>query len=439
MTPDVAVVWRSDLDAETVAACRHDDHVLSNVEAMLRLLPPVPGEAAQVPLHAVRVWLSDADHEVPVADTEANAETSGPHSPDSGWSRPALRLRGGDVEAIDADQIRPGDTLVVPAAYGGLHLGTWAPSDTTTVPDIAAEAHTAAGRSQILRLHDHPGAPVPETQLPLHEQLPELFEWSRDHLRRTPRVDDVSVIDYRSGESGQVFYVLRFPPEASSQPVLDATAGLDHDGSDERNSFTGATVALSAHCEGVGTLAAELAARLGFSEELCMDLRLAGELHDLGKADPRFQRWLTGGLGTTELVAKSTTRDPRAIAADRSASGYPRGARHELTSLALAASDPAILAAAHDPDLVAHLIGSHHGWCRPWAPAVPDPDPVDVTAGHHGHTLHTSSDHGLGSVGAGIADRFFVLLDRYGWHGLAWLETVLRLADHRRSELEEAR
>lgn len=118
--------------------------------------------------------------------------------------------------------------------------------------------------------------------------------------------------------------------------------------------------------------------------------------------------------------------------------GYPAGGRHELLSLALAQSGQ-LLTRASDPDLVAHLVASHHGFARPFAPAVVDQYPETVEADLGGTRLCASSETGLPAAGSGLAARFATLLDRYGEVGLAWLEALFRLADHRRSQLEAGR
>jgi CRISPR-associated endonuclease/helicase Cas3 len=86
-----------------------------------------------------------------------------------------------------------------------------------------------------------------------------------------------------------------------------------------------------------------------------------------------------------------------------------------------------------DFDLLLHLVGSHHGRCRPFAPVVEDQEPLDVRYGD----WRGGSDHGLERVGSGVCERFWQLTRRYGWHGLAYLESMVRIADQRRSEAEQ--
>jgi CRISPR-associated endonuclease/helicase Cas3 len=127
----------------------------------------------------------------------------------------------------------------------------------------------------------------------------------------------------------------------------------------------------------------------------------------------------------------------KAASQARERSGYPDGGRHELLSLRLADSHPNVLAQAKDQDLVRHLVASHHGRCRPFAPVVTDERSLTVTFDLDGQAMSASSATGLEHLGSGVCERFWVLTRRYGWWGLAYLEACLRLADHRASEEAE--
>jgi len=114
-----------------------------------------------------------------------------------------------------------------------------------------------------------------------------------------------------------------------------------------------------------------------------------------------------------------------------------QGGRHELLSVRLLESAPELFEQAHDRDLVLHLIASHHGFCRPFAPVAVDLKPREVSWDFKGHALSADSTTGLERLGSGVAERFWHLIRRYGWWGLAGLEAILMLSDHRRSEWEE--
>jgi CRISPR-associated endonuclease/helicase Cas3 len=209
---------------------------------------------------------------------------------------------------------------------------------------------------------------------------------------------------------------------------------------EDDSSLTTGHVGLVEHCENVGKYAKRFAAACGLADDLLDDVALAARLHDIGKADPRFQAWLYGGnlwaavagglLGKSLQLQTSAARE-----AARRRSGYPRGGRHELLSVRLAEGTP--IQAAHDPDLVLHLIASHHGRCRPFAPWVDDPTPTGVSLSWDGNTLTAPSSTNLQRLDSGVPERFWRLVRRYGWWGLAWLEAIVVLADHRRSEDEE--
>jgi CRISPR-associated endonuclease/helicase Cas3 len=68
---------------------------------------------------------------------------------------------------------------------------------------------------------------------------------------------------------------------------------------------------------------------------------------------------------------------------------------------------------------------------------VPDLAPVSVTFNTDGITSRASSRHDLARLDSGVAERFWQMVRRYGWWGLAWIEATLRLADHCQSEREQ--
>ena len=108
-------------------------------------------------------------------------------------------------------------------------------------------------------------------------------------------------------------------------------------------------------------------------------------------------------------------------------------------SLALmSAAGDTLATRAREWDLVQHLVASHHGLCRPLAPWVPDSTSVDVGFRLDGFSCSASSAHNLERLDSGVAERFWLIVRRYGWWGAALIETVFRLADHRQSEREQA-
>jgi len=166
-------------------------------------------------------------------------------------------------------------------------------------------------------------------------------------------------------------------------------------------------------------------------------LCLAALRHDDGKRDMRFHGFLrmlpaivAAGLpsvakGVPELGVQTKAR------AAHAASGLPSGFRHERRSLE-------VLEATWqdewrvDRDLVRMLVASHHGHAMPFFPAVDDPSPPDILL-EDGARVRPNP-----AVGTIAAEAFARCVERYGWFGTAYLNAVLRLADHLRSANEAA-
>ncbi len=483
---DVQVCWRADLSFDPDEPERIDAGAW--VEAVAAC-PPAAGELMPVPFGVVRRWLRGLSNTNDGADVEGTAvdETHDrklDETPPGRRVPRALRWRGPLDDATvlidDADSVRPGDLLVVPVACEGWNELGHRPSG--TLADLGDRANLAARGKAVLRLHPglvaqwpadaHASAAVGDGD---EDTAPKSIKDRLASFLQTVRLsseeDPVAVqADLRSllvdlerdpaapgwlravvhalvrnravAREGLTFYgengiVLRAAGRLAG--FGQSTSDFTHEDDATASGSVSRPVPLDVHLAGVRKFAARFSNDL--PPTLSSDVQLAAAMHDLGKADPRFQALLRGGSRwlTGELLAKSgdLPKSPAGFRRAAAAAAYPQHCRHELLSVRLIESVPALLQAANDPDLVLHLVASHHGHGRPFAPIVDETQPIEVAYVYEGHALRASTDTGLESIDSGIAERFWRLVRRYGWWGIAGLEAMMILADHRRSEWEE--
>ena len=443
-SPEVSIVWRSDI----TAADLEDGGRADKLEGILELVPPRSAEMIEVPIWAAAAWLrrwntARAARLADVAEREDDLEVEA-----SATNRPAFRWAGADgprTGLVSAGDLHVGDVLVVPAEYGGCDKHGWAPASREPVTDVADKAAWPYhGRRYAVRI-----TPNVEHWDRLSAVLAGTDEPSLDELLAALPVDDASVdenleptpedgrarrnirkaLEALQGARGRP--VFRYPYGLPSYGAIlvarhglkDAPRGYQPVTEDEEASRTASRpITLADHTVGVVTRVEQFTEALRFDEHLADDLRLAAILHDTGKADERFQLLLAGSdwwnRPDGRVLAKSGRSSPRG-AWERA--GLPKGWRHEARSVRLASADLRF-EAAHDPYLVLWLIGTHHGHGRPFFHFV---DPLD--------------DQGPQSLGYAFGGRdwatlFDKLRRHYGVWRLAWLEAILRLADHRASE-----
>jgi CRISPR-associated endonuclease/helicase Cas3 len=211
---------------------------------------------------------------------------------------------------------------------------------------------------------------------------------------------------------------------------------------DEQNTNADARLPLVDHLQDVAEETKRLVAATSLNEGLGRALVAAAERHDLGKADPRFQAMLLNSSCNMAHMQPKLWAKSAAGAATRQAGGpndlhgLPDGWRHEMLSVQLAERIASDLDEAQQT-LMLHAIAAHHGHARPFAPVVIDKTPLAVSLRKLGGGAEaislTSEERGTAipphRLDSGIAERFWKLNRRFGWWGLAWLESTLRLAD----------
>ncbi len=448
--PDVSVVWRADLAAD-------------NTEAWLEtvaLCPPVSAEMLQAPLWRVRAWLVQRS----VADDSADVEGRG-SEPEGGGGRmrPCLLWRGRDRSRVTtrADALAPGDVVVVPASYGIAGLGQAAGDRALGADalDVFELARASAGHPPALRVNRNVLAPWLACP-PLGELLTQAASpgWDREAIQEGMQ----AVLDYRpetedaphpppqwwldllrSARTGRVedhpgggivlFARASAAARGSAEPDLFAD-------DDDLASASDREVTLDDHTASVIRAAGKLAARC-LPEALRPAIELAARWHDAGKLDERFQVVLHQGdevaaAAVPALLAKSSfiPASPARRHAIREASGLPDDFRHEMLSVQLARHFASLPEDDSVADLVLHLIASHHGHARPFAPVSADPSPPAVRGRLDGVTFELDAETRAAAppphrLDSGVSERFWRLVRRYGWWGLAYLEAILRLSD----------
>ena len=462
----VSVVWRGDLsEADFVKGSGTD------LAEVMRLVPPRAAEAIEVPLSAARAWLRQSGgvaadiSDVPARETEAGVPQPGRES-----GRPAFLWAGHDSRrtgVVRPNELRPGDLVVVPAVYGGCDRFGWAPDSTVPVRDGADVAATPySGRRWAVRVApdvtrmeaewDRLSAVVADESLAglalvgrLLDALPSANSadegaGSEVGIPRDARAPLEMLLHargrivvhrpYGDGVPGRVLLVadrgVKEAPETGATPTTE----------DETASHTSSKpVVLDDHSRRVACFVRRFSRSLGVEQET--DLVLAALLHDGGKADPRFQTMLAGGdpwnRPDGQVLAKSGR--PWSPAA-RVNAGLPAGWRHEAMSVRMA-RHPRRLAEALDRNLVLWLIGSHHGQGRPFFDFV-DPKPeqplpcLDETDWRLPSDVPGPQSLAFDLDGRDWPSLFEDMKRCYGIWGLAHLEAILRLADHRASEEE---
>ena len=498
---DVSLVWRGDV---TEADLKQGAEI--DLTDLLSLVPPRAAEMVEVPLWSARAWLRQPRDSEPltriadVAQRDDDAETGRP----GGGGRRAFRWAGENdprTGPVRPQDLRPGDVLVVPAAYGGCDEFGWAPAFDKPVTDAADEAalpfrrrrHTVRvardiaasdnewGRlAAVLEDEGVAGADLVERLLdvlPIEraadldegdgtgkgevigggetEPVQDRHDSDRTSLRPVRGVLEALL----RARKKRIVKHFPYAGDAAGGAVLEAPYGLLEDGAptrkksaeggpateDDRLSQTGNAVSIDDHTDHVVESVTGFSCGLGLPPTVASDLEIAAFLHDAGKADRRFQNLLSGGdlwnRPAGAAMAKSGQPSPRGA---WKRAGLPKGWRHEALSVRMALTHPRF-ADARDPALVLWLIGTHHGFGRPFFDFA---DPHEGGPGHDGcvgcltvEPWRPAPAPGPQSLafdldGVDWAATYEALKRRYGVWGLAHLETILRLADHRASESE---
>lgn len=406
---------------------------------------------AHIPDDGQRVWPRPFDSEVVSVPLREVKRILGE---DAGITR--LRPDQITVESVVTRVLRPGDVILLPSDRGLLDEFGWSPEATAPVIDVSLAARGLPLDGEAIRRIGGVALAEPVKTVPGAPTLADLLKRALGDV-----VDDEVVDGAVRQEAAEQFHRAMFEatprgweqtewhdflraldPTVVSPPrevarfhrAADAKQERRSDDFDE-TSLSPTAELLDSHGDAVAIVSRLMAEQIGVSHEVADVIRQAGQWHDVGKADIRFQRWLdpkasAGNEHAPTLLAKSCT--PKHLwNAARVAAGWPRGGRHEALSGRLVRHWIDTMKGGLDPslaDLLVHLVISHHGSGRPIVPPVIDDASEDIAWEMQGVRLKVPAD--LSAVDWDQPARFRRLNERLGAWGLALLETIVRRADH---------
>lgn len=365
------------------------------------------------------------------------------------------------VETATRDRIRPGSVLIAHTTVGCLDAdGHWDADSADAVPDVAVlawgftltrpalaaifgEITPAAQRVlAAIEADDHDNGDADRAAVALVAEIaalkpPPIYARFPEWKTFADALTAAAAARLQSGQPVIAQPRIGAPRMLLSPPisVVDAGDGLSflrrHSDLSE----------LGAHGADTARRAVIVANALGIPEPVARIVELAAEFHDLGKTDPRFQRWLAPGWqpGDTLMAKSHMPRWRRGVA--RREAGYPRGGRHEEISRRIVAawlerSDHDLT--TDEADLLQHLVAAHHGRARPLLPGVADRVPASTRLECRADGVAVTVDASLTRTDWDHPARFARLNRRYSPWGLAALEALLRQADWQSSEAADA-
>lgn len=428
---DVQVVWRNDLED-----ARDEEEEIE----IVKLCPPSSRETMSVPISAFKRWFAgEKDAYEQESDLETGVEEEKAVQQEQQQNKYALIWMGDESRRTrKAKDIKPGQTLILRASLEG-----W--DDLGHIPegsqkDVGDRAAFGVRNGVSLRLHPEVMKEWPETPV-----LQSLVEYVKKDGAEQGEIEEL-LRQYRTELQEGPLELHRWPyellenfgklrrkdvetyPEQSTPYVLRARRS-------ESKRGNGGQVFLEDHLDHVQGVVSAIAS--GLDNDLQDAMRKSARFHDYGKVDVRFQAWLRNGDQMAARYAlKPIAKSGNDVLLQQRAVGLPKDFRHELLSLMFAERSPEVIGGMRD--LILHLIATHHGRCRPFAPVVLDDGAECITYDGIAICKMERIENAPHRLDSGVSDRFWHLTAQYGWWGLAYLEALLRLADWQASEDEAA-